>query len=223
MFFVERENIWMKIVDERRKRVGNSPLTAYCVKSYRKVISIMPQRSMEPRYNGQHYAPAQPMIAESIRVPLQPIWHNDENRVFPNGIKRHPENRGFIPYKRVPTFESLRPEFREEPREVEKLKWPGIQEVMESYQRYAKGKNLSLFSYRTVSVISVLDSTVETMHLRHRCTMLSEQIRCKQIEADSLERKVRELRSLRIFHEQERQQIEQNLNNLKRLIAAFIR
>lgn len=62
---------------------------------------------------------------------------------------------------------------------------------------------------------------MESMHLRHRCTMLSEQIRRKQVEADSLERKLRELRSLKIFHEQERQQIEQQLNGLKRLVSAF--
>lgn len=125
----------MKIIEDRQKRDGESALSTYCIRSYRKMQNAIPHRTI-PRHNGQYYKPP----TASIRVPLQNfLWQDVQDlRRYPNGLKRNIESQSFIPFKRIAQFG--RDDVKEVTEQNDKLKWPGIQEIMESYQRYVKGE-----------------------------------------------------------------------------------
>lgn len=93
----------------------------------------------------------------------------------------------------------------EEKREEVKdqFNWPGIQEVTESYQKFAKDR----------------DNEITTERLK--CAELKEKVKFKQAESKFLERRHRELHSTFFGYEQEQKKIQKTIDHLTKITNAF--
>lgn len=215
----EMEDTWMKIVEDRIKRNCESSLTKYSLKAFKQQKNdCNPNPSsidMSFKIPIVHqYCQNLPVATKKILNPLnikqEDCTINNNSSIVSNN-KNNSIEYNYVPLtmvivdgnnsKNVPFLTNdIKTEDEED---KSKLKWPGIQEIMESYQRYSKERNL------------------EIEQLKSRCASLKEEIVMRQFEVKYLERRQRELHSSTFMADQERKRLQKTLDQLKNIINAF--
>jgi hypothetical protein len=224
----ELEKTWMKIVEERIRRNCESALTKYTIKAYKKhkaVNKLKPNGLIETNNNNctdiTFKIPIVHQYGQTISTIKQEDPLNNSKNIEYNYVPltmvllEHPKNN------RVIQNEFKIDDIKSE--EVEKTKvkqWPGIQEIMESYQAFSKGDFHCFLSFFFLHFeISEREGEIEA--LSKRCTSLKEEVIMKQFEVKYLERRQRELHSTLFLTEQERKRLQKILDQLNNIVNAF--
>jgi hypothetical protein len=217
----------MKIVEERIRRNCESALTKYTIKAYKKhkaVNKLKPNGLIETNNNCTDITFKIPIVhqyGQTISTIKQEDPLNNSKNIEYNYVPltmvllEHPKNN------RVIQNEFKIDDIKSE--EVEKTKvkqWPGIQEIMESYQAFSKGDFHCFLSFFFLHFeISEREGEIEA--LSKRCTSLKEEVIMKQFEVKYLERRQRELHSTLFLTEQERKRLQKILDQLNNIVNAF--
>lgn len=130
----------MKIVEERLKRNCESAVTKYSLKSHEKQKS-KPRKngSLEPHVpqNGPPKLQISKEISDGLQI-IQADMKNVSSIIEKFGYKCIPVTAAVVQFGKH--LKQQKPDLQTLQKTEEKTKWPGVQEVMESYQRYARGK-----------------------------------------------------------------------------------
>lgn len=138
LFYTDTEKVWMEIVEERLKRNCESAITKYSLKSHEK------QKSKPERKNGileplvpKNRPPKLPFskeISDGIQI-IQTDMRNVSSIIEKFGYKCIPVTAAVVQFGK-----HLKQQKPDRQKTEEKMKWPGVQEIMESYQRYDRGE-----------------------------------------------------------------------------------
>ncbi|KAJ8925283.1 hypothetical protein NQ315_009111 [Exocentrus adspersus] len=213
----EMENNWMKIIEERSRRDCNSPLTQYSLKVYRNTLHKHGKKNGLVMDNN-----ATNTLDMSFKIPIVHQYHEK------NGCVANQEDCNKLLLKRTMEFnytpvittegqkskgahimtesrscckESLSKDHNNI--EVSSFSWPGIEEIMLSYNKYEK------------------ERIYEIDQLRRRCSSMKEEIALQQCGANFYEKKQRELHSIIFMNEKRRKQLQINIDQLTNIINAF--
>lgn len=126
----------MKIVEERLKRNCESAITKYSLKSHEKQKSKRARRKgiLEPQVSQN--SPPKLQISKEISDGIQMIqadMKNVSSIIEKFGYRCIPVTAAVVQFGK-----HLKQQDRQ--KTEDKMKWPGVQEIMETYQRYDRGK-----------------------------------------------------------------------------------
>ncbi|XP_045460956.1 uncharacterized protein LOC123671254 isoform X2 [Harmonia axyridis] len=198
----EMENNWMKIIEERLKRSEETPLTCY---------SLIYHRKQKPHLNmGSNDLLTDKHSLDHFKIPIvhrfsTAVQHtmNSENTVFcarnvnvivPNFNNVKDKSKDCVT---VPSFKAKQVTFEK------KLKWPGIQEVMESYEDYSRERK----------------HEIETLTRQNQT--LKEDAKTLISQERLLVRKQRGLNSALFLMEQEKKRLQNEVDHLMKMVKNF--
>lgn len=133
------ENNWMKVIEERIKRDGQSKLTNYCVKSHKSIVeNYNKEKQIKLRLNGM-FEQTTPVVSSinNIHIPKREIEHQ---------LERIPTQSYCVPLTMVLVKKPVDEKCVQTETEKIKPEWPGVQEVMAFYHKYASGKLINLYA-----------------------------------------------------------------------------
>lgn len=221
------EKTWIKIVEERIRRNCESALTKYTIKSYKKhkaVSKLKPNGLIEKNHNNNSsdlafkipivHQYGQTISALKKEESLSGVKNIEYNYVpLTMVLVEHPKNN-----KSVQSDIKVE-EIKTEETEKSVKKWPGIAEIMESYQAFSKGICRDLLLLLFSLLFLEREGEIET--LSKRCTTLKEEVVTKQSEVKYLERRHRELHSILFLREQETKRLQKLIDQLNKIVNAF--
>ncbi|KAK9736650.1 Protein of unknown function (DUF3736) [Popillia japonica] len=178
----DMENNWMKVIEERIKRDGQSKLTNYCLKSHKNIAE-----------NNKHIP-----IVSNVHIPT-----NEEQPQPQQQLERIQTQSYCVPLTMVLVKKPVDEKCVQTESEQPKSDWPGLQEVMALYHKYAN------------------ERSIEIKTLRKRCEKLKKDVQVKQAETKYLERKHRELHSKNFISEQEKNRLQNAIDHLTNIINAL--
>lgn len=231
----------MKVIEERLRRNCKSAVTRYSIRARDKRYKIVKEnglldvctiRSDITNANQTPKNNCHPRIHTNAIIKTKvPIFKQED--CFDNYLKNYDYN--CVPLTTVllensnKKLPNIKEEKCEDVREItnnnrkEPPKWLGIDNVIESYRAYSKGMPFDIQLYLSSRFInvSITDRDVEMTTLQKRCKELQDEIRMKQGESRSLEKKHRELHLKSFHYNQEYTQLKKNYENLTNIIKAF--
>ncbi|XP_023309728.1 uncharacterized protein LOC108905087 [Anoplophora glabripennis] len=214
----EMEKNWMKIVEERLRRNCESSLTKYSLKVYKTPNENESKNDLADNSNNGSLD-----MSMSFKIPIVHQYH-ERNVILP--VANHEDcnslslKRNFE-YNYVPLVlvenqnckvvnfpNDTKAYWRDTPgrdrnAEANGLPWPGIEDIMLSYNRYDKERRY------------------ETDQLRRRCSFMKEEITLQQCGANFYEKRQRELHSIVFMNEKRRKQLQKSIDQLTNIINAF--
>lgn len=211
----EMDNIWMKIVTERLRRNGKSPLTCYSLLCNRKKSFLIDNKSdllltNTIDNNNIYFNEFKIPIVHQFTNFLQYIKkEREEYNPFPleNIDKKRPlsistDFNASNKWVTVPNYKATIPIKNDFP--IEKPpKWMGMQAVVNSYQIYSKERE------------------EEIQSLKKHTTILRDEIKSKQSKSRHLERKQREINSSLFLMNQEKRRLQKEIDQLMKIVNAF--
>lgn len=138
IYLPDTEKIWLKVVEERIRRNSESALTRYYIRAKAPTIKTEKDNDLINE------------LTETSKLSVQQsqcytLYGQDDSSTvyFPNTVEfsylpitmllvEQPAENNCLPAVQVKQEEKVA-------QKEEKFKWPGVQEVMESYHRYVKG------------------------------------------------------------------------------------
>ncbi|KAJ8948124.1 hypothetical protein NQ318_008477 [Aromia moschata] len=211
----EMERDWMKIIKERIRRNCESPVTKYSLKVYKTLIENTKECGLADNNCNN-------CLDMSFKVP---IVHQYNSTNLPLNFKQDISNSliasesvecSYLPlkvvqdqnYKNVVSLSDSRTHYQyskggERISEGTNFAWPGIEEIMLAYNRYAKERSF------------------EMAQLKNRCSSLKEEISLQQCGASYYEKRQRELHSIIFMNEKRRKQLQKSIDQLTNIVNAF--